>query len=463
MIIREPTVGPIVGWTTTNSARLWTRGDRRSNKRTFGAARIRKSGDERFDEAKVFKMMPSFDFTAIVDFAGLKANQSYDYQIGYFFADGEPGDIKITDSDIWQQAASGTFKTVASESAGETCFAFGSCRYLLRLFGGTLFDGRGDKTFRSIDRQIDKGAAIDFLLMVGDQIYADDLNVFGPDRSLDEFFSRYRKVFGQPHIRKLMGRIPTYMTLDDHEISNDWNQDRVKKDADLFAAAIHAYQCYQFVHGPGFQFSGRPDYSDTPQKLWYQFRHGNSVFFIMDTRTERHPSFSPPEMISETQMDALLDWLTAPAHKTAKKFIVTSVPFFPDTRSGSNDKWSGFKNQRLKILDHIRDKKVAKVVFLAGDVHCSMAGQLKYVGDPSFRVTSVISSSFYWPYPQGQASGFQRSGNLDVGEDQNYKLSGFKDVYSDDNFARLTTAGGKLKAEFFERKGAKLGMQTLTL
>ncbi len=463
MIIREPTVGPIIGWTTVSSARLWARGEQRCDTRTFGAARIRKSGDMRYGEAKVFKMMPSFDFTAIVDFADLEVNQSYDYQIGYFFADGEPGDIEITESDNWHEAARGTFKTVASKSAGETSFVFGSCRYLLRLFGGTLFDGRGDKTFRSIDRQIEAGHAIDLLLMVGDQIYADDLNVFGPDRSLDEFFSRYRKVFGQPHIRKLMGRVPTYMTLDDHEISNDWSQDQVKKNADLFAAAIHAYQCYQFVHGPGFRYSGRPDYSDTPQKLWYEFRHGNSAFFVMDTRTERHPSFSPPEMIGETQMDALLDWLTAPAHKPANKFVVTSVPFFPDTRSGSSDKWSGFKRQRLQILDHIRKNKIAKVVFLAGDVHCSMAGQLTYKGDRSFRVTSVISSSFYWPYPQGQASGFQRSGHLDVGEDQNYKLSGFEEVHSDDNFARLTTVGGKLKAEFFERKGAALGTHTLTL
>ena len=463
MIIKEPTVGPIIGWTTTNFVRLWARGDESSSNRTFGVARIRKSGVEKFGKAKVFKMMPVFDFTGIVEFDGLSTNQSYDYQIGHIFADGEPDDILVSSRDDWSDAANGTFETAVSNTTDNTSFIFGSCRYLLRLFGGSLFDGRGDKTFRSINRQIDAGKPTDLLLMVGDQIYADDLNFLGPDNQADEFLSRYRKVFGQKHLRELMGRLPTYLTLDDHEISNDWDQDRVKKEGDLFAAAIHAYECYQFVHGPGFEFSGKPDMSDTPQKLWYKFRHGKSAFFVMDTRTERYSSYEPAQMIGPEQMDALKKWLVARGQGTNTKFVVTSVPFFPDTRSGSEDKWSGFTEQRLELLDYVRDNKVPKVVFLSGDVHCSMAGQLKYSGDPNFLVTSVVSSSFFWPYPQGQASGFNLKGTLESSDGQNYTLSSFGKVYSNDNFARLSTGNDKLKVEFFERKGALLGARTLTL
>lgn len=462
MIIRNPTVGPVIGWTTTNSVRLWARGDASSESRTFGAARIRKSGTANFGKAKIFKMMPVFDFTGIVDFDGLPTNQAFDYQIGYFFADGEPGDIVIDSEDNWSDAANGTFQTAVSNSADSTSFVFGSCRYLLRLFGGSFFDGRGDKTFRSINRQIDSGKSTDFLLMVGDQIYADDLSIISPDNQLDEFLSRYRKVFSQDHIRELMGRLPTYMTLDDHEISNDWEQGRVKNEGDLFAAALHAYGCYQLVHGPGFKFSGKPNRSDTPQKLWYRFRHGKSAFFVMDTRTERYLSYTPPQMISPEQMAALKKWLVAPDQAGTTKFIVTSVPFFPDTRSGSTDKWSGFSAQRLEILDYIRKEKISKVVFLSGDVHCSMAGQLKCSDDPDFLVTSVISSSFFWPYPQGQASGFKLRGTLD-NSGHNYRLTGFGKVHSEDNFTRLTTGNGKLKFECYERKGARLGSKTLTL
>lgn len=463
MIIKEPTVGPIIGWTTTNSVRLWARGDESSKSRTFGVARIRKSGTEKFGKPKVFKMMPVFDFTGIVDFGALSTNQSYDYQVGYVFADGEPGELSINSKDDWSDVTNGTFRTAVSDTTDNTSFVFGSCRYLLRLFGGSLFDGRGDKTFRSINRQIDAGKSTDLLLMVGDQIYADDLSFLAPDNQADEFLSRYRKVFGQDHLRELMGRLPTYMTLDDHEISNDWEQDRFKKESDLFAAALHAYGCYQFIHGPGFQFSGKPNRSDTPQKLWYRFRHGKAAFFVMDTRTERYSSYKPAQMISPEQMDALKKWLVARGQGSNTKFIVTSVPFFPDTRSASKDKWSGFTEQRLEILDYIRNDKVSKVVFLSGDVHCSMAGQLECSDDPNFLVTSVISSSFFWPYPQGQASGFKLKGTLESSDGHNYTLSRFGKVHSEDNFTRLSTGSGKLKIEFFERKGALLGARTLTL
>jgi len=168
MNIKEPTVGPIIGWTTTNSARLWARGDETSQNRTFGAARIRKSGEKSFGVSKIFKMMPVFDYTGIIDFDGLSTNQNYDSQIGYFFAGGEPGDLSINSNDDWSDAADGTFRTAVPNATDSTSFVFGSCRYLLRLFGGSFFDSRGNKTFRSINRLINAGKSTDLLLMVDD-------------------------------------------------------------------------------------------------------------------------------------------------------------------------------------------------------------------------------------------------------------------------------------------------------
>lgn len=461
MIVMKPTVGPIVGWTTVNSVRLWARGECSSEFRTFGVARIRESKSGSFGTTKVFKMMPTFDFTGIVDFGSLSTNQLYEYQIGYLFANGELDEIKIDESYDWNGAVTGYFRTAVSNSTPDISFVFGSCRYLLRFLGGSVFDNRGDKTFRSINQQVDNGKSTDLLLMVGDQIYADDLRVLIPDDQLDEFWSRYRKVFGQTHIQKLMGRIPTYMILDDHEISDDWNQDRYGKERDLYAAAIHAYECYQFVHSPGFQPLGHPDRSDTPQKLWYKFRHGMSEFFVMDTRTERRVSAKPPQIIGPEQMDSLKEWLDSFDGTT--KFVITSVPFFPDLRSGSRDKWSGFNHQRVEILDFIYDKGISKVIFLSGDVHCSMVGQLKCTSDPNFSVTSIISSSFFWPYPQGRAWQFNLEGNLCTGKFGTYTLSDFETVYSEDNFTRVSTTLNELTIEFYERKGFLLECRKVPL
>jgi alkaline phosphatase D len=459
MFIQAPTVGPIIGAVGTNNARIWARGDLAKNDRCFGVARIRRAGVAGFGPAKIFKMKPVFDFTGIVNFDNLVANQRYDYQVGYFFGGGDLANVTID----WRDATAGTFKTAVKNSSDDLSFVFGSCRYLLRLFGGSLFDDRGDKIFRSIQQQIDAGRDTEFMLMVGDQIYADDLNILAPDTQVDQFFSRYKTVFSQAHIRKLMANTPTYMILDDHEISNDWHQDRATSESNLLASALHAYQCYQFVHGPGFEVGNKKDVSDTPDKLWYRFRRGKSSFFVMDTRTERIPSGSPPQMISSDQMAIFKSWLSAGEQKNQTKFVVTSVPFFPDPVSGAHDKWAGFSVQRKEILDYIRKQKIGKVVFLSGDVHCSMSGQLRHPEDPAFLVTSVVSSSFFWPMWQGRASGFSLKGDLDQQNNAGYQLTGFGKVHSKDNFTRLTVNGDKLKVETYERKGALLGRRILGL
>ncbi len=85
------------------------------------------------------------------------------------------------------------------------------------------------------------------MLMLGNQIYADDLNLIGPDISLNEFNTRYQLAFSQEGISNLMCRIPTYMMLDEHEIQDNWTQDRLGQNQALFAAAIHAYSCYQWI------------------------------------------------------------------------------------------------------------------------------------------------------------------------------------------------------------------------
>jgi len=334
MKLNPVTVGPIVGVTTPTSTRIWGRGEFTPGgtgpRRCFGIARIAKEGSD-YGDPILFKMLPHFDYTGIVDFTGLEPQVIYNYQIGYFFAEVEPENLSGVDYD-WTKASSGQLTTSPADSSAPLSFVFGSCRYLLRFGWFSFFDGRGDKTFRSITDQINRGAKTDLFLMCGDQIYADDLNFLFPDKYLSEFHERYADAFGQPHIGHLMSRIPTYMILDDHEIMNDWTQDQARQDAKTFANAIQAYHSYQVVHGPAFCPDPDPNNSSTPDRIWYTFSHGCAEFFTMDTRTERFIEPDPPELISQEQMSALKQWLTDT--KDTVKFVVTSVPFFPDLRVG---------------------------------------------------------------------------------------------------------------------------------
>lgn len=457
MKVNSLEVGPIVGWTQDESCRIWGRGNKgQDDEYCFGVARIREKGKRRYKPHSVCKMLPVFDYTGVVDFTDLTPDTEYEYEFGYLHKVAEPSDVQKLRNLDWSQADKGSFRTENTENARSTSFVFGSCRYLLKLFGGSFFDGRGDKVFRSISNQIANGHKTDFALMVGDQIYADDLNAAFPDKTIDEYFSRYRDVFGQENIRKLMANLPTYMILDDHEIRDNWSNDDRKANANLYAAAMHSYQCYQMVHGPAFKRNSSAEQSEVPDDIWYDFLAGSSAFFVLDTRTERTRRSEPPEMISITQMDSLKSWLSSEANTSKQKFIVSSVPMFPDGRRLNKDKWQGFDEQRCELLDYIRENQIRHVVFLSGDIHCSLSAQVKCSKDPEFVVTSVVSSSFFWPYPQGQASTYRLAGTLTESKGAIYTVENASQVYSKDNFTRIRVKDDQIRINVFDRKGGEL-------
>ncbi len=446
------TVGPIVGHTTSTSVRLWGRGafERFASgaRRCYGVAQLFE--DETQVRAEYFPMRAHFDVTGIVDFKGLKPGSEYTFQMAYFFAEVEPEQLPPAAQLNLAGYSAGSFRTNPGD--GQLSFVFGSCRYLLRLFNGAIFDERGDKTFRSINQQMDDGQRTDFALMLGDQIYADDLNFVAPDDTASAFHARYINTFTRPFFQRLVSRLPTYMTLDDHEIEDNWSQDEVSSKHTLYNLAMHAYDCYQLVHGPAFKAHEQENLAETPTARWYDFEWGPAKFFVLDVRTERFNSYQPPQMLGATQMAALKQWLKA--NKTALKFIGTAVPFFPDTRSRSKDKWSGFPEQREELLHFIRDEKIEKVVFLGGDVHCSSWSRLLSSSTPGFQVHSLISSAFFWPYPAESEGSFLLDGPLHGASD--FVLAEAGGFINKDNFTRVTLDGEELVVDIFDRKGQRL-------
>jgi alkaline phosphatase D len=362
-------------------------------------------------------------------------------------------DARFSESESdWSEASTGSFTTASENGEKSRTLVIGSCRYLLKTFLGDFFDDRGDKTFRSILRQMDDdGVKIDQLIMMGDQIYADDLSALNPDKTVDQFYKRYREAFSQEYIRRLMSRTPTYMTLDDHEIEDNWPTKAVEKDwKTLFPVAIHAYQSYQLSHSPRIPVTRRR-LVGTPNALWYKYEDGCVDVFVTDSRTERFiDDHANREMLGREQMSALKRWLKNGSERV--KLVVTSVPFFPDTTGGEKgDKWSGFQDQRKEILTHIEKHAIHKVVFLSGDVHASLAAQLE--SPTGTKIHSVVSSAFFWPYPHPSARHFQRQGAVDGGKAGKFTLSTSK-IISDDNFTRLTVTPVDFTADVFARKGS---------
>ena len=457
-VIKKLTVGPIVGHADINHVRIWGRATYQPlesglPRRAFGVARIRKKDGGSYCSARFFKMNPNFDMSGVVIFCDLEPNTKYVYQIGWFFSDKELDELRSSDKWDWHDTDQGGFHTASDDPNQSREFVFGSCRYLLRLFQGNWFDTRGDKTFRSILDQVEDGRPLDKFLMVGDQIYADDLNSLGADEKLEQYLARYRDAFSQPHIKTLMSTVSTYMTLDDHEIEDNWPTHATYEDmVHKYPAAMHSYQIYQMSHSPLLDLGDEEKLTGTPGKYYYSFFDGCCDFFVTDTRTER--DLEEEEIISEEQMRALQAWLDDGSGKV--KFVVTSVPFFPDIKKANSDKWSGFRRQRDQIISQIHDRQIKKVVFLAGDVHCSMAAELdiSLPEEEPLNIYSVISSAFYWPYPHARQRHFNLTGFVaSATDDDAYRLGEVSQVYSGDNFSRVIVSNEQIKIEVYERKG----------
>lgn len=461
MNIQPPTVGPIVGYTPADQVRIWLRGDFQSTpdgyRRCFGVAHLKGPNDTKFGPPRYIKLAPYFDMTGVCAFTQLQPETPYDYEAGWFFAETELDNLDETQELNWSKAVTGSFRTGTDDDSKIRSYVIGSCRYLLKLFGGLIFDERGDKTFSSILGQI-KDRPVDGLIMVGDQIYADDLNFLSPDVGVDQFLERYRATFSQPNLRQLMSQVPTYMILDDHEIEDNWPSKATDKDrVILYPSAMHSYQIYQCSHSPLFGLDQQNRVTGTPDRFWYVFQDGCCDWFVMDVRTERSwaEDVNQRRIISDEQMTALLKWLSDGSGLV--KMIVSSVPFFPDLKSDSEDKWTGFVAERTKILDFIFEKKIRKVVFVSGDVHCSMSAELRTSQDPDFKVISIISSSFFWPYPHMDPGGFVLTGKIKSNSANEYVVDSPSEVFSTDNFGRVDVAPEAITVSFFQRKGDALG------
>jgi alkaline phosphatase D len=83
--------------------------------------------------------------------------------------------------------------------------------------------------------------------------------------------------------------------------------------------------------------------------------------------------------------------------------------------------------------------------------------QLTAESDPKFSVYSVVSSSFFWPYPHTEQSDFLFGQALSGTGDEKYISKRLSTVFSTDNFARLDVNLTELRVSFFERKGDLLG------
>ena len=170
---------------------------------------------------------------ALVPVEGLTPDTTTEYQ------------VHVDGRQVWPETDSrfppSVIRTRGQESAERLRVVFGSCRYPKtgdeKLDAKLGFDALDCFAGRLTSTSSEEWP--DALILLGDQVYADELtpqarrHLAGrravgkrpPDEvvSFEEYEGLYRHTWGDPEIRWILSTVATAMIFDDHDIRDDWN------------------------------------------------------------------------------------------------------------------------------------------------------------------------------------------------------------------------------------------------
>lgn len=304
-------------------------------------------------------------------------------------------------------------------------------------------------------------ADLDFLFHYGDYIYeyppAPPLRIlrevpFTPVRqhvggetySLDDYRVRYAQYRTDPDLQRAHASTPWFVTFDDHEIANNWANDRDEKGTspEIFtlrrAAALQAW--YEHMPVRKASFPGRDGVRMYRATTWGDLISGS----FLDTRQYRSDqacgdgdrvlcdaAFAPERtMLGTAQERWLFERL---ARSNARWNLIAQQMLMMDLdlsrsaeasmRLTSMDTWGGYPSARERLLAHLEERKLRNAVVLSGDAHQHFAGNVlrKREGSPiaaEFLVSSATSGGDGLGSLPGNEQILQRNPSLRLLEDR---------------------------------------------
>jgi hypothetical protein len=233
---------------------------------------------------------------------------------------------------------------------------FGSCRIGDPQPKADEFPESGIDALWAYSRQLQRGEVEwpDALLLLGDQVYADEVSpgtaefirarrdVAEPPgeeiADFEEYTRLYRESWSDPDIRWLLSTVPTAMIFDDHDVNDDWNistswvsemREEPWWDARV-TGAFMSYWLYQHLGnlsppelaeeelfplvradsdaGPRLREAARRWDRESAHSRWAYYRDfGDSRLLVLDSRAARVLDEDHREMIDEAEWDWIVD------------------------------------------------------------------------------------------------------------------------------------------------------------
>lgn len=215
-------LGPLLRYVDATSATIWVETDRACTVEIAGTS------------APTFRV--GGHHYALVILRDLPAGSSIPYE------------VRLDGALAWPELCSryprSTIRTHPSQRSSALRLAFGSCRHAGQLggarqrkFGEDALDAYAVRMARLPESQW-----ADALLLLGDQVYADDTSPTVQQKirsrrgvrrppgtevaNFEEYTWLYYETWSDPDIRWLLSTVPTAMIFDDHDVHDDWNTSR---------------------------------------------------------------------------------------------------------------------------------------------------------------------------------------------------------------------------------------------
>jgi len=295
-----------------------------------------------------------------------------------------PYQVHIDGQRVWPPATSpfpeSSIRTRGPATDARNRIIFGSCRYPKvadpKLAAELGIDALDAYAARMSRRPVDDWP--DALLLLGDQVYADELTpqnrrrIAGrrdrhpgwPDDEIvgyDEYVGLYHDSWSDPEVRWLLSCVPTGMIFDDHDVRDDWNTSAEWREQmrhkpwwrDRIRSAIVSYWVYQHLGNLApDELAADPDYNKIVEHggdVWpllveladradaeadggkgvrfsFCWDLGHSRFLMIDSRNGRLLENGLHLMLGDSEFDWIEEQVAAPG-RVDHLVIGTSVPW----------------------------------------------------------------------------------------------------------------------------------------
>ncbi len=290
--------------------------------------------------------------------------------------------------------ASPTGRTRTAAAMGDLSplrLAFASCQQYEQGFYGA---------YRHMARE-----DLDLVVHVGDYIYEMSWGTnhvrkhgVGVPTSLPEYRDRYGLYKSDKDLQSAHAAFPWLMTWDDHEVANDYSNDRspVQSDTKFFLAMrAAAYRAY-WEHMP-LPASAKPKGPDAIIYGGYRFGALADIVVIDDRQYRDHPvcekpgsaNGNCPDRLSanRTMLGAVQEkWFAERMSQRNGRWTIVAQQTLMAQADRSNtsptpiywmDGWDGYPAARQRLIDAIAEQRPSNPVVIGGDVHSFWMADLK--------------------------------------------------------------------------------------